>query len=210
MNRCGFCNKEYDEKYNYCPYCGEPRLAMEDDKKENAEETAYKALLILPVIGFVGGMVASMIVGWIIHFIRCIFYIFKGYTIPQLPRFSTPLEVFVICGVIVAVIMFVLSVYAVNKREKNIREGILPRKREPSRKEIIREQFRNDSTSICPECGSHNISLGRKGYDWSKAAWYSFFGIKEGVFWAGKDERRVTAYCNNCHHKWLTDREWIK
>lgn len=41
-----------------------------------------------------------------------------------------------------------------------------------AREHIISYQYSKDSTSICPRCGSHDISLGRKGYDWSKG-----FGI---------------------------------
>lgn len=79
----------------------------------------------------------------------------------------------------------------------------------PERKEI-EMQFEKDQTSICPVCGSHDISLGRKGYDWNKGFWYSVFKVRGGHYLAGMDSRRVTAYCNKCGHKWETDQKWIR
>lgn len=87
---------------------------------------------------------------------------------------------------------------------------IVYHKYKPKNREIIEKQFYRDKTSICPMCGSHSISLGRKGYDWDKGFWYRMFNVKGGHYLAGGDSRRVTAYCQNCGHHWLTDRQWIR
>lgn len=78
------------------------------------------------------------------------------------------------------------------------------------KEKMVQIQFEKDQTSICPSCGSHSVSLGRKGYDWNKGFWYRIFDIKGGHYLAGMDSRRVIAHCNSCGHKWETDKEWIR
>ena len=78
------------------------------------------------------------------------------------------------------------------------------------RKSLILKQFTVDKTSICPACGSHSISLGRKGYDWNKGFWYSVFDVPGGKYLAGMDGRRIICYCDNCNHRWESDKVWIK
>ena len=78
------------------------------------------------------------------------------------------------------------------------------------RGKMIDIQFSEDQTSICPQCGSHNIALGRKGYNWKEGYRNSVLDIKGGFYLAGMDSRRVTAHCRNCGHSWLTNREWLE
>lgn len=78
------------------------------------------------------------------------------------------------------------------------------------RSKMIDIQFSEDQTSICPQCGSHNIALGRKGYNWKEGYRNSVLDIKGGFYLAGMDSRRVTAHCRNCGHSWLTNREWLE
>ena len=78
------------------------------------------------------------------------------------------------------------------------------------RRRAILTQFYADQTSICPKCGCHSISLGRKGYDWNKGFWYSVFDVPGGRYLAGMDGRRITCYCDNCNYRWESDKVWIK
>lgn len=78
------------------------------------------------------------------------------------------------------------------------------------KEKLIELEFTKDQTSICPHCGSHNVSLGRKGYDWNKGFWYRMFNVKGGHYLAGVNSRQVIVYCNECGHKWKSNKEWIK
>lgn len=71
-------------------------------------------------------------------------------------------------------------------------------------------QFHADETSICPNCGSHDLSFGRKGYDWNYAFWGSIFRLRGSQYIAGMDSRRVIAHCNKCGNSWKTSREWLR
>lgn len=79
-----------------------------------------------------------------------------------------------------------------------------------NKERYIQAQFLADETSICPECGSHDLSFGRKGYDWNYAFWGSMFKMRGSQYIAGMDSRRVIAHCNKCGHSWKTSREWLR
>lgn len=78
------------------------------------------------------------------------------------------------------------------------------------KEKLIELEFSNDQTAICPHCGSHSITLGSKGYDWNKGFWYRMFNIKGGHYLAGMNSRQVIGNCNDCGHKWKTNKEWIR
>ena len=70
------------------------------------------------------------------------------------------------------------------------------------------EQFHYDKLSVCPSCGSHNIKLYRKGYNYHKGFLLRMFNIKGGGYIAGMDSNNVCCRCMNCGHDWETDYDY--
>lgn len=70
------------------------------------------------------------------------------------------------------------------------------------RKSSIVTQFETDKTSICPQCGSHNIIVYRKGYNWNGAYWGNSFGIKGSRYLAGVNSNNAMCQCRNCGRQW--------
>ncbi len=66
----------------------------------------------------------------------------------------------------------------------------------------INAQFHSDKTIICPMCGSHSITIYRKGYDYNKGFWYKMFNLKGGAYIAGMESNSAMCHCDNCGHKW--------
>lgn len=180
---CTHCGFEYDDSYNYCPKCAEPKTVMKPGLtfSEEREEFFKKKK-------------RRYLIHFIVHFICSIFYCICFMMIGGLPGY--------IIGFLLvnaaALMPYLIAVAA----EKD--------KRTDEREVNIRIQYEKDDTSICPHCGSHDIALGRKGYDWSKGFWYNLFGTPGAGYVAGMDSRRVTCYCQHCGHKWLSKQEWIK
>lgn len=219
MIKCRHCRKEYDDNFSYCPYCAEPappKPPTEEElrRKEEQETSELYAMLAfgIPILAFLAGALLTLIISLIVHFVKGIGYVLDGYTIPQIPDFVPNPLIMMFCGAVASFAAMAFGIIAINRHQKmmqDLKAGKPVKTRPLTRKELIREQFRADQTSICPRCGSHSISLGRKGYDWNKAIWYSIFRIKGGHYFAGENSRRVTAYCNNCHHFWVTNQEWL-
>ena len=85
-----------------------------------------------------------------------------------------------------------------------IKSTIKPFKKPQSQRQIIRQQFKRDKTSICPKCGSHNITVYRKGYNWNEAFWGSIFKIRGTRYTAGMDANNAMCKCQNCGLQWNT------
>lgn len=66
----------------------------------------------------------------------------------------------------------------------------------------IRRQFRNDKSSICPVCGSHSVSIRRRGYDWNMAWWGSILKAPDWKYIAGMGSDLKMGHCNHCGNKW--------
>ena len=77
-----------------------------------------------------------------------------------------------------------------------------------SRDTIIKKQFLIDKTSICPICGSHNVKIYRKGYDYSVGFWGSIFGVRGSGYAGGFDANKARCRCLNCGNDWLTDYDY--
>lgn len=71
----------------------------------------------------------------------------------------------------------------------------------------IQKAHSENPTSVCPQCGSRNITVYRKGYDYNKGFWYSMFKVRGGMYLAGMDRNKAMCACRDCNHRWETDRE---
>ncbi len=85
-----------------------------------------------------------------------------------------------------------------------IRKRVLEELEKNSREIIIKKQFAVDKTSICPSCGSHNVKIYRKGYDYKAGFWGSVFGVKGSGYAAGIDANEACCRCMNCGSNWET------
>lgn len=177
---CGHCRKNYPDNYSYCPYCAEPKPKPQPTLNERYIEKEGGKAVAWGVIGTLG-----------LEFVGLIVCFMGGFIV------MIPLMLFVFPG------MIPLAWYGAVRRAK-----ITIKKND--RKSLILKQFTVDKTSICPSCGSHSISLGRKGYDWNKGFWYSVFDVPGGRYLAGMDGRRIICYCDNCNNRWESDKVWIK
>jgi hypothetical protein len=177
---CGHCGKEYSDEYSYCPFCAEPKPKPKPTIDEQYIQKEGGKGVLL-------GIIATLV----LEFVGLITCFAGGFII------MFPLMIFVFPG------MIPLAWHGFTRQAK-----ITVKKND--RKSLILKQFTVDKTSICPVCGSHSISLGRKGYDWNKGFWYSIFDVPGGRYLAGMDGRRVICYCDNCDHRWESDKVWIK
>ena len=73
------------------------------------------------------------------------------------------------------------------------------------KKRLIMEQHCLDQTSICPKCGSHNVKIYRKGYDYTTGYWLRKHG---GAYIAGMDSNTACCRCKNCGNDWKTDYDY--
>lgn len=71
----------------------------------------------------------------------------------------------------------------------------------------IQKAHSENPTSVCPQCGSRNVTVYRKGYDYNKGFWYSVFKVRGGMYLAGMDRNKAMCACRDCNHRWETDRE---
>lgn len=78
----------------------------------------------------------------------------------------------------------------------------------PGRLRTINIQFSKDQTSICPKCGSHNIKIYRKGYDYGKGLVLRLLDVKGAGFSAGIDSNNTCCRCMNCGNDWETDYDY--
>ena len=78
----------------------------------------------------------------------------------------------------------------------------------PGRLRTINIQFTKDQTSICPSCGSHNIKLYRKGYDYKVGFWGAIFGVRGAGYAGGFDANKTCCRCMNCGKDWETDYDY--
>ena len=183
---CVHCGNRYWSTISNCPECAEPtpEIKTEDDLQEEIKANYRNSFIVNVITGVIGALLFAAMLAFIICFY---FLLTETVIIPFLPIFA----VFAALGVIAAI-----AVLATLRKDKKWRN--------------IQAQFHADETSICPNCGSHDLSFGRKGYDWNYAFWGSIFSLRGSQYIAGMDSRRVIAHCNKCGHSWKTSREWLR
>ena len=76
------------------------------------------------------------------------------------------------------------------------------------KQKLIDIQFDGDQTSICPSCGSHNIKLYRKGYNYKVGFWGAIFGVRGAGYAGGFDSNKTCCRCMDCGKDWETDYDY--
>lgn len=178
--KCKNCGREYTDELAYCPYCAEPKYKKQPEVKKYHHWGDAGLKIII-------GMVVLL-------FFSFVYALFKtainsdGESIDESKLLSTflciyiPLQVAHIIGVIIKY-----------KNKKN---------------RLIMEQFHYDKTSVCPKCGSHNIKLYRKGYDYNKGFLLQSLNIRGSAYIAGMDSNKTCCRCMDCGKDWETDYDY--
>jgi hypothetical protein len=60
----------------------------------------------------------------------------------------------------------------------------------------------------CPKCGSHNIKLYRKGYNYKVGFWGAIFGVRGTGYAGGFDANDTCCRCMDCGKDWETDYDY--
>lgn len=60
----------------------------------------------------------------------------------------------------------------------------------------------------CPKCGSTNIKLYRKGYNYKVGFWGVIFGARGAGYAGGFDANNTCCRCMNCGNDWETDYDY--
>lgn len=189
--KCLHCNREYNDEYDFCPFCAEPKPKPEPTVEDlvNEQESNRKSVyLSLPIFMWIPMYIVIYIIAIVSN-------------LPDLGEIIQWDKVVPNAGTVAfwnTVLVIGASIL-----------GYYDDKNKTPREKQISAQFAHDDTSICPRCGSHDIALGSKGYDWNKAWWGEVIGNDAAKYDAGAESRRVTAHCKHCGNDWLTDREWI-
>ena len=60
----------------------------------------------------------------------------------------------------------------------------------------------------CPVCGSRNIKLYRKGYNYHVGFWGAIFGVRGAGYAGGFDANNTCCRCMDCGKDWETDYDY--
>lgn len=101
-----------------------------------------------------------------------------------------------------------ISLYALLISIVIIAAGLLIEYFKSDKQKLIDIQFDEDATSICPHCGSHNIKIYRKGYNYKMGFWGAIFGVRGAGYAAGFDSNKACCRCMNCGHDWETNYDY--
>ena len=187
---CRHCGKEFPDDAKYCPYCAEPvsfvdRLTEEEKVEYERTKQKFKntfAAIIIGIVVFVVSWIAIYLWnGFDILFNDADYY--GGWTITII---SLAISVFISGGM--------LLIERFGKGDEKTR--------------LISAQFSKDQTSICPQCGSHNIKVYRKGYNYHTGFWGSIFGVRGAGYAGGFDANKACCRCMNCGNDWETDYDY--
>lgn len=177
---CRHCGKEYSDEFAYCPYCAEPKHSnrLKVKKYHHWGSAGFKI-----VVGIVTLLFFSFVYALFQNAING-----DGVTIDE-----NGLLCSFLCIYIPLQIVHIVGVIIKYKNKQN---------------RLIMEQFHYDKTSVCPKCGSHNIKIYRKGYNYNKGFWLRSFDIKGGGYIAGMDANNTCCRCMNCGKDWETDYDY--
>ncbi len=65
-----------------------------------------------------------------------------------------------------------------------------------------------DNIDHCPKCGSTNIKLYRKGYNYKIGFWGAIFGVRGAGYAGGFDANKTCCRCMDCGKDWETDYDY--
>ena len=117
----------------------------------------------------------------------------------------------IIIGLAISALLFVLVLRGVKQNGKRTTEQI---KEAPN-------IFANDFVGAldeainarkiidhCPKCGSHNIKIYRKGYDYKVGFWGSIFKVRGSGYAGGFGANNACCRCLDCGKDWETDYDY--
>lgn len=197
---CNNCGKIFSNKNGYCPYCAEPVKSenkvevtkLKELTREERVKRSYKTVtLVVSVVLFFSMFLVGLFLGWL-------FYPGTLGNDVFCDKADTFAIVFWIGSMVAWLVLRYLYWVFTNKSKMQTRV----------RKQIIADQFRDDQTSICPNCGSHNIKIYREGYDYNKGFWLRMFDVKGGGYVAGMNSNRARCHCMNCGQDWATNYDY--
>lgn len=145
---CRHCGKEISDEFGYCPYCAEPKVDKEPQKRKYYHW---------------GEAFAKIVLFAAFYFIICFLYALFHNAINATNNGIKDIDVLATC-LLLYIPGLIIDIVIIVKRYKN------PKTR------IINGQFYEDQTSICTKCGSHNIKIYRNGYDYSTGYWFRRHG----------------------------------
>ena len=172
---CKHCGKELPDGAKYCPYCAEPvdRILTDEETADDNAQDMDNAMTIKFLKGDLIALILSAPLGMIIALgVNNSIHGFWGYFFGSY-----------LLSTIIVIIYCMIE--RNNKRRSN-----------------IALQYYRDKTSICPRCGSHNIRVYRKGYDFNEAFWGEMFEVKGTRYTAGMDANNAMCKCNHCGYRW--------
>jgi hypothetical protein len=73
----------------------------------------------------------------------------------------------------------------------------------------IKEAFNaRNNIEYCPYCGSHDIKLYRKGYNYKVGFWGAIFGVRGAGYAGGFNANNTCCRCMDCGKDWETDYDY--
>jgi predicted permease len=196
---CRHCGKEYSGEFAYCPYCAEPvtKSNVEFTKlkhltREERATRSYKIVtVVVAVLLFFSMFFIGQFLGWKIY----------PETLGN-DAFHDEADTFAIIFWISTIVVWVVSrwIYWLITKDKLMNKRI--------KKQIITDQFMVEATSICPKCGSHDIKLYRKGYNYKVGFLGAIFGVRGAGYAGGFDANHTCCRCMNCGNDWETDYDY--
>lgn len=195
---CKNCKKEYSNEFHYCPYCAEP--AKKENKitelkhltrEERVQRRYRNVTIVVSVLLFVFAFPICLALGW---------FFFPG-TLGNV-AFHDKADTFAIIAWVSSIVVWIVLRFVywqITKKSKMAKRV---------KRQIITDQFREDATSICPNCGSHDIKIYREGYNYTKGFWLGTFDVKGGGYIAGMNSNRARCRCINCGEDWATEYDY--
>lgn len=73
---------------------------------------------------------------------------------------------------------------------------------------FVNEFEKKSNISFCPKCGSHNIKIYRRGYDYKVGFWGSIFKVRGSGYAGGFGANNACCRCIDCGKDWETDYDY--
>ena len=79
---------------------------------------------------------------------------------------------------------------------------------EKTKKDLTEALNIRNNIDHCPKCGSTNIKIYRKGYNYKVGFWGAIFGVRGAGYAGGFDANNACCRCMNCGKDWETDYDY--
>ena len=201
---CKHCGKEFSDEFKYCPYCAEPvkkakaieveKLTEEEQLKRvhrGANGRYFLFTIVVGVFWFLFGFLICQFLGWYIYPDT----LGNDAVHDKTDTFAIIVWVSILIGWFL-LRWIILKLSSENQNQKRIK------------KYIITSQYLKDRTSICPYCGSHDIKVYRKGYNYKIGFWGAIFGVRGSGYAGGFDANKTCCHCMDCGKDWETDYDY--